>query len=174
MKGRCADENHARTRKTRFLYDWLSSYKKKPDAVALAATSGQTARRWRLDGGRGQFLFPVELILRLDLGEDRLHLLGQPVDLLAVNDQRRGEADHCAVGLLAQHAALGQRLAEAARAVGLDCGPMSGFDIAKVDAEFFPDGRFKTDFLCNLGYGDASKLFGRQKRLPFETACTML
>lgn len=68
----------------------------------------------------------------------------------------------------------GAYLMIAARAVGLDCGPMSGFDIAKVDAEFFPDGRFKTDFLCNLGYGDASKLFGRQKRLPFETACTML
>ncbi|MBL8831608.1 MAG: malonic semialdehyde reductase [Rhodospirillales bacterium] len=68
----------------------------------------------------------------------------------------------------------GAYLMIAARAVGLDCGPMSGFDAAKVDAEFFPDGRFKTDFLCNLGYGDASKLFGRQKRLPFETACTVL
>lgn len=68
----------------------------------------------------------------------------------------------------------GAYLMIAARAVGLDCGPMSGFDIAKVDAEFFPDGRFKTDFLCNLGYGDASKLFGRQKRLRFETACTLL
>jgi len=68
----------------------------------------------------------------------------------------------------------GAYLMIAARAVGLDCGPMSGFDNAKVDAEFFPDGRFKTDFLCNLGYGDASKLFGRQNRLPFETACSML
>jgi nitroreductase len=68
----------------------------------------------------------------------------------------------------------GAYLMVAARAVGLDCGPMSGFDAAKVDAEFFPDGRFKSDFLCNLGYGDASKLFGRQNRLPFETACTLL
>lgn len=68
----------------------------------------------------------------------------------------------------------GAYLMIAARVVGLDCGPMSGFDAAKVDAEFFPDGRYKTDFLCNLGYGDASKLFGRQKRLPFETACTVL
>ncbi len=68
----------------------------------------------------------------------------------------------------------GAYLMIAARAVGLDCGPMSGFDAAKVDAEFFPDGRFKTDFLCNLGYGDPSKLFGRQNRLPFETVCTIV
>ena len=68
----------------------------------------------------------------------------------------------------------GAYLMIAARAVGLDCGPMSGFDNAKVDAEFFPDGRVKTDFLCNLGYGDAAKLFGRQKRLPFETTCALL
>ena len=47
----------------------------------------------------------------------------------------------------------------AARAMGLDCGPMSGFDAAKVNAEFFPDGKWKANFLCNLGYGDHSKLF---------------
>ena len=62
----------------------------------------------------------------------------------------------------------------AARAVGLDCGPMSGVDLAKVDAEFFPDGRFKTNFLINLGYGDDSKLFARNPRLTFEQACTVL
>ncbi len=59
----------------------------------------------------------------------------------------------------------------AARAVGLDCGPMSGFDNAKVDAAFFPDGRFKSNFLCNLGYGDASKLMPRNPRFTFEEAC---
>ncbi|BCX16820.1 MAG: putative NADH dehydrogenase/NAD(P)H nitroreductase [Geminicoccaceae bacterium] len=62
----------------------------------------------------------------------------------------------------------------AARAVGLDCGPMSGFDRAKVDAEFFPDGRWRSNFLCNLGYGDPSKLPPRNPRLPFETACRIL
>ena len=62
----------------------------------------------------------------------------------------------------------------AARAVGLDCGPMSGVDLAKVNAEFFPDGRFKTDFLINLGYGDNSKLFDRNPRLAFEQACSVL
>jgi 3-hydroxypropanoate dehydrogenase len=62
----------------------------------------------------------------------------------------------------------------AARAIGLDCGPMSGFDKAKVNAEFFPDGKWKVNFLCNLGYGDDSKLFPRNPRLEFEEACRVL
>jgi 3-hydroxypropanoate dehydrogenase len=62
----------------------------------------------------------------------------------------------------------------AARAVGLDCGPMSGFDAAKVNAEFFPDGKYKVNFLCNLGYGDPSKLFPRSPRLEFDEACRVL
>lgn len=68
----------------------------------------------------------------------------------------------------------GAYLMVAARAIGLDCGPMSGFDIAKVNAEFFPDGRCQTDFLCNIGYGDTSKLMDRQPRHAFERACTLL
>jgi 3-hydroxypropanoate dehydrogenase len=59
----------------------------------------------------------------------------------------------------------------AARALGLDTGPMSGFDNAKVDAAFFPDGRWKSNFLCNLGTGDPSKIFARSPRLTFEEAC---
>ena len=62
----------------------------------------------------------------------------------------------------------------AARAVGLDCGPMSGFDGAKVNAEFFPDGKWKVNFLCNLGYGDPAKLFPRNPRLEFDEACQVL
>ncbi len=62
----------------------------------------------------------------------------------------------------------------AARAVGLDCGPMSGFDAAKVNAEFFPDGQWKVNFLCNLGYGDPSNLFPRNPRLEFDEACRVL
>ena len=62
----------------------------------------------------------------------------------------------------------------AARAVGLDCGPMSGFDNAKIDAEFFSDGRFKSNFLCGLGHGDPAKLHPRSPRLAFEEACTLL
>ena len=62
----------------------------------------------------------------------------------------------------------------AARALGLDCGPMSGFDAGKVNAEFFPDGRWKVNLLCNLGYGDHSKLFPRNPRLKFEEASLVL
>jgi 3-hydroxypropanoate dehydrogenase len=62
----------------------------------------------------------------------------------------------------------------AARAVGLDVGGMSGFDNAKVDAEFFPDGRIKSNFLCNLGHGDPAKVLPRLPRLDFEEACELL
>ena len=76
----------------------------------------------------------------------------------------------------------------AARALGLDCGPMSGFDNAKVDEaffvvgrecegcdqEFFPEGHVRSNFLCNVGYGDPSKLPPRNPRLAFEEACSLL
>jgi len=62
----------------------------------------------------------------------------------------------------------------AARAVGLDCGPMSGFNNAKVDEAFFPDGRFKSNFLINLGYGDPSKVFPRNPRFGFDEACKIV
>jgi 3-hydroxypropanoate dehydrogenase len=62
----------------------------------------------------------------------------------------------------------------AARALGLDCGPMSGFDQQKVNAEFFPDGKCKANFLCNVGYGDPSNVFPRNPRLSFDEACWVL
>lgn len=76
----------------------------------------------------------------------------------------------------------------AARALGLDCGPMSGFDNAQVDHEFFPpdgetdafqlehfpDSHVKTNFICNLGYGDPAKLHARGPRLEFDEACKLL
>jgi 3-hydroxypropanoate dehydrogenase len=65
----------------------------------------------------------------------------------------------------------GAYLIMAARALGLDCGPMSGFDNAGVDAAFFPDGRFRSNFLINLGYGDAEKLHARSPRFDFADAC---
>jgi 3-hydroxypropanoate dehydrogenase len=82
----------------------------------------------------------------------------------------------------------GAYLILAARALGLDCGPMSGFDSAKVDEEFFaagkpcfgcdqeffPEGHVKSNFLINLGYGDPSTLFPRLPRLPFSEACSLL
>lgn len=82
----------------------------------------------------------------------------------------------------------GAYLILAARSLGLDCGPMSGFDNAKVDAAFFnaadplpgipsdfyEPGRLKSNFLCNLGYGDPSNLHPRNPRLAFEEACALL
>ncbi|MDI1436626.1 malonic semialdehyde reductase [Polyangium sorediatum] len=62
----------------------------------------------------------------------------------------------------------------AARALGLDVGPMSGFDNDKLDREFFPDGRYASNFLVNLGYGDSAKLFPRNPRFTFDEACTIL
>jgi 3-hydroxypropanoate dehydrogenase len=82
----------------------------------------------------------------------------------------------------------GAYLMLAARALGLDCGPMSGFDNARVDAEFFGAGKelagcdqeffplthIRTNFLCNLGHGDHSRLYPREPRLDFDEACALL
>jgi 3-hydroxypropanoate dehydrogenase len=62
----------------------------------------------------------------------------------------------------------------AARSLGLDCGPMSGFNNAKVDAAFFAGTSVKSNFLCNLGHGDSTKLFPRSPRLSFEDACQIV
>ncbi|MCE9564997.1 MAG: malonic semialdehyde reductase [Planctomycetes bacterium] len=62
----------------------------------------------------------------------------------------------------------------AARSLGLDCGPMSGFNNAKVDEAFFGGTTVKSNFLCNLGHGDASKLHPRSPRLTFEEACKLV
>ena len=68
----------------------------------------------------------------------------------------------------------GAYLIIAARALGLDCGPMGGFDNARVDASFFPEGTVRSNFLCNLGYGDPAKLHARAPRLVFDDACRIL
>ena len=82
----------------------------------------------------------------------------------------------------------GAYLMLAARALGLGCGPMSGFDNAKLDheffaagrechgcdQEFFPEGHVKSNFLCNIGYGDNSKLSPRSPRLGFNEACVLM
>lgn len=68
----------------------------------------------------------------------------------------------------------GAYLILAARALGLDCGPMSGFDADKVNAEFFPDGKWQANFLCNIGHGDPASLRPRQPRLAFDSACIIL
>jgi 3-hydroxypropanoate dehydrogenase len=102
-----------------------------------------------------------ELLPRLFPAADmRANFVGKP-ELIAATAFRNGSLQ-------------GAYLMLAARALGLDCGAMSGFDNAKVDAAFFPDGRVKSNFLCNLGYGDASKLGPRPPRLPFDDACRII
>ena len=102
-----------------------------------------------------------ELLPRLFPAADmRANFVGKP-ELIAATAFRNGSLQ-------------GAYLILAARALGLDCGAMSGFDNAKVDAAFFPDGHVKSNFLCNLGYGDASKLGPRPPRLPFDEACRII
>ena len=68
----------------------------------------------------------------------------------------------------------GAYLMMAARAIGLDYGPMSGFDAKKVNQEFFPKGDVAVNFLCNLGYGDKSKVMTRLPRPSFDDVCSRL
>lgn len=68
----------------------------------------------------------------------------------------------------------GAYLMLAARALGLDCGPMSGFDPERINAEFFLGSTWRVNFICNLGYGDRDKLHPRNPRLGFEEACVVL
>jgi 3-hydroxypropanoate dehydrogenase len=90
----------------------------------------------------------------------RANFVGKP-ELIAATAFRNGSLQ-------------GAYLMLAACALGLDCGGMSGFDVAKVDAEFFADGRVKSNFLCNLGYGDAAKLAPRAPRLSFDEVCRII
>lgn len=68
----------------------------------------------------------------------------------------------------------GAYLIMAARSLGLDCGPMSGFDAEKLEQTFFPDGRIKANFVCAIGEGDPDKLFERHPRLAFNEACQII
>lgn len=112
---------------------------------------------------------PVTVIIAHDL-EFYEHL----PRLYPVTDARSwfvGKPDHILTTALRNGSIEGGYFILAARALGLDCGPMSGFDNAKVDAAFFPDGKWKSNFLCNLGYGDKTKLHARNPRLDFSEAC---
>ena len=152
-----------------------------PDPGAAAS------RRWMIASSRGILAAPLTVIIGNDLdfpdalpkllphnAETAQKVFAQP-GLAEVTAMRNGSLQ-------------GAYLIIAARALGLDCGPMSGFDNAKVDEEFFgageecegceqeffPAGHVKSNFLCNLGYGDESKLFPRGPRLAFNEACTLL
>ena len=91
-----------------------------------------------------------------------------------MRDRFASTPDHVNVTARRNSSLQGAYFMLAARALGLDCGPMSGFDNAKVDAAFFAGTTVKSNFLCNLGYGDASKLYPRSPRLDFGEACRVV
>ncbi|HEY4583660.1 MAG TPA: malonic semialdehyde reductase [Lysobacter sp.] len=116
---------------------------------------------------------PVTAIVGYDLAfYDKLPYLFPHTDAKSWFDGKP-EAELHTVGL--RNSSLqGAYLILAARALGLDTGPMSGFDAAKVDAEFFAGTRIRSNFLVNLGQGDASQVFPRLPRLPFDEAARIL
>ena len=84
-----------------------------------------------------------------------------------------GKPQHIAETALRNSSLQGGYFILAARALGLDCGPMSGFDAAQVNAAFFAESAWKVNFVCSLGHGDDSKLFPRSPRLEFDEACRL-
>ena len=116
---------------------------------------------------------PVTVIVAYDLAfYEKLPYLFPHVDAKAWFDTK-SEAE-LVVTALRNSSLQGAYLILAARALGLDCGPMSGFDHAKVDAAFFGGTRIHSNFLVNLGHGDPSKLFARSPRLPFDEAAQIV
>jgi 3-hydroxypropanoate dehydrogenase len=126
-----------------------------------------------LEGNRAKTLqAPVTAIIGYDLEfhdklprlfphtDARAWFVGKP-ELIATTAFRNGTLQ-------------GAYLIMAARALGLDCGPMSGFDNDAVDAAFFPGGTVKSNFLCSLGYGDPAGMLPRHPRLAFDEACKIV
>ena len=85
-----------------------------------------------------------------------------------------GSAEHIRDTAFRNGSLQGAYFIVAARALGLDCGPMSGFDNDAVDRAFFPDGKVKSNFLCNLGHGNHDQLHPRSPRLAFDEACSIV
>ena len=114
---------------------------------------------------------PVTVIVGMDIDfHDQLPKLFPHVDARAwfVNDAaKRAES------AMRNSSLQGGYMIMAARALGLDCGPMSGFDPAKIDAAFWAGTAVKTNFICSLGKGDPSKVFQRNPRLSFDEACRL-
>jgi len=85
-----------------------------------------------------------------------------------------GKPEHIRETALRNSSLQGAYFIIAARALGLDCGPMSGFDAARVNADFFAGSPLRVNFVCSVGHGDASKLFPRSPRLDFDEACRIV
>lgn len=112
---------------------------------------------------------PVVAIIGMDLEfHEKLPVLFPHTD---ARSWYAGKPDKILASASLNSALQGAYLILAARSLGLDCGPMSGFDNEKMDAAFFPDGKVKSLFICALGYGDRDKLYPRGPRLAFDEAC---
>lgn len=115
---------------------------------------------------------PLTVIVGMDLAfYDKLPVLFPHGDARAAYI---GKPELAATVALRNSSLQGAYLILAARMLGLDAGPMSGFDAGKVDAEFFAGTTVRSNFLCNLGYGAAEGLQPRGPRLPFSEACNIL
>lgn len=142
--------------------------------VFVRSPEGKALLEPALDAGNRDktLAAPVTVIVAYDL--DFHHKL--PV-LFPHTDARswfEGPRDNRLVPALRNGSLQGAYLILAARALGLDAGPMSGFDNAKVDAAFFAGTQVKSNFLVNLGKGDDSSIFPRSPRLPFHEACRIV
>lgn len=126
------------------------------------------------EGNRAKVLqAPVTVIVGMDLAfYEKLPQLF-PHDLSA-RSWFEGKPEHIRETALRNGTLQGAYLIIAARALGLDCGPMSGFDKAKVDAAFFAGTTVEANFICSIGHGTNEKLFPRLPRLTFEEACTII
>lgn len=85
-----------------------------------------------------------------------------------------GKPEHIRETALRNSSLQGAYFIIAARALGLDCGPMSGFDADRLNAVFFSDSSVKVNFVCSIGHGDPAKLFARSPRLGFDQACRVV
>lgn len=115
---------------------------------------------------------PVVVIIGMDL-----EFYEQLSKLFPHTDARAwfvGKADKIQETAFRNSSLQGAYLMLAARSLGLDCGPMSGFDNAKLDAAFFPDSTIKSNFICAIGYGDEAGLYPRGPRLDFNEAAEIV
>lgn len=114
---------------------------------------------------------PVTVIIGMDMAfHEKLPQLSPAVD---ARSWFAGNEELIKTTAFRNSSLQGAYLIMAARALGLDCGPMSGFDNAAVDAAFFAGTTVRSNFVCSIGYGDASKVRPRAPRLGFDEACTI-
>ena len=115
---------------------------------------------------------PVTAILGMDMRfHDKLKQLFPHTDAKAWFE---GQDEKIATTAFRNSSLQGAYFMLAARAMGLDCGPMSGFDHKAIDAAFFAGTHVRSNFLCNLGYGDPASVFARSPRLEFHEACSIV